>query len=61
MKESSDPGYWNELKAKLKKKFPQLLPEDFQHREGEEERMLRVIEYKLRRSKEQMKDIIAGL
>jgi len=61
MKEITDSGYWDELKIKLKKKYPQLLPSDFQHRPGEEERMMRIIEYKLRKSKEQMKQIIAGL
>ncbi|MBN2522023.1 MAG: hypothetical protein JXB24_02065 [Bacteroidales bacterium] len=53
--------YWNELKTKLRKKYPQLQDIDFQHKEGEEESMLRMIEYKLRKSKEQMKEIIADL
>ena len=61
MKDKTDPGYWNELKIKLKKKYPQLQPSDFQHRNGEEESMLRIIEYKLRRSKEEMRKIIEGL
>ncbi len=61
MKENTYPGYWDELKTKLKKKYPQLVPEDFQHRRGEEESMMRLIEYKLRKSKEQMKVIIVGL
>ena len=61
MKEKTDPGYWDELKTKLKKKYPQLLPADFQHKHGEEERMIRVIEYKLRKSNDEMKAIIAGL
>ena len=61
MKEKTDPGYWDELKIKLKKKYPQLQPSDFQHKNGEEEGMLRIIEYKLRRSKEEMRKIIEGL
>jgi hypothetical protein len=61
MKKKTDPGYWDELKIKLKKKYPQLLSSDFQHRKGEEEGMMRIIEYKLRRSKEEMRKIIAGL
>ncbi|MFC2089985.1 hypothetical protein ACFLT1_04350 [Bacteroidota bacterium] len=61
MKKNTDPGYWDELKTKLKSKYPQLMPEDFKHRLGEEERMMRIIEYKLRKSKDQMKEIIAGL
>ena len=61
MKGNPDPGYWDELKSKLKIKYPQLQTWDFEHREGEEESMLRIIEYKLRMKKEQMKEIIAGL
>jgi hypothetical protein len=61
MDEYTGPGYWDELKTKLKKKYPQLLASDFKHRHGEEERMLRVIEYKLRKSKAEMKAIIAAL
>ncbi len=56
-----NPEYWNELKMKLRKKYPQLTDVDFQHKEGKEESMLRMIEYKLRKSKEQMKEIIADL
>lgn len=61
MQITSGPGYWNELIMKLRRKYPQLTDTDFKHKEGEEESMLRLIEYKLRRSKEQMKEIIAGL
>lgn len=61
MIEKSDPGYWDELKIKLKKKYPQLMPSDFQHKIGEEEWMMRNIEYKVRRSKEEMRKIIESL
>jgi hypothetical protein len=61
MKPTIDPKYWVELKFKLKKKYPHLTDIDFQHREGKEESMLRMIEYKLRKSKEQMQEIIADL
>jgi hypothetical protein len=61
MKLTIVPEYWNELKTKLKIKYPQLTDTDFQHREGKEESMLRMIEYKLRKSKEQMREIIADL
>lgn len=54
---------WNmdELKTKLKKKYPQLAESDLQHKEGMEENMLRMIEYKLRKTKQEMQEIIAGL
>lgn len=61
MDKNTSPGYWDELKSKLKKKYPQLVAADFYHKPGEEERMMRVIEYKLRKSKEQMRIIVEGL
>ena len=61
MKLNLNTEYWNELKTKLRKKYPQLTDIDFQHREGKEESMLRMIEYKLRMSKEKMKEIISSL
>jgi hypothetical protein len=61
MEKNNGPGYWDELKSRLKKKYPQLATWDFYHKKGEEERMMRVIEYKLRKSKEQMKEIIKSL
>lgn len=53
-------GNWNELKRKLKKEYPQLTETDFQHYGGMEESMLRMVEYKLKKTKEEMKGIIAG-
>jgi hypothetical protein len=53
-------GNWEELKNKLKKEYPQLTESDLQHQKGMEESMLRMVEYKLRKTKEEMRDIIAG-
>jgi len=53
-------GNWDELKRKLQEKYPQLTDVDFQHKEGEEEGMLRTVEYKLQKTKEEMREIIAG-
>ena len=61
MNPTINQGYWSELKIKLRKKYPQLKDIDFQHREGKEESMLSIIEYKLRMSKEKMKEIISSL
>lgn len=55
-----NPGNWNELKRKLKMEYPQLTETDLQHEDGLEEDMLRMVEYKLKKTKEEMKEIIAG-
>lgn len=52
---------WNELKIKLRLQFPELTEADFQYRDGNEESMLRMIEYKLRKTKKEMRDIISSL
>ncbi|MFC2087765.1 general stress protein CsbD [Bacteroidota bacterium] len=54
-------GNWDELKIKLKKKYPQLTEAELQHKEGMEQDMLRMVEYKLRKTKQEMREIIAGL
>jgi hypothetical protein len=51
---------WNILKSKLKEKFPQLTEADLQHDEGMEISMLRMVEYKLRKTKQEMWDIISN-
>ena len=49
---------WDEFKTKLKMKYPQLTDADLRHEEGREDNMLRMVEYKLQKSKIEMKDII---
>ena len=53
-------GNWDELKRKLKKEYLQLTETDLEHQDGMEENMLRMVEYKLKKTKEEMKEIIAG-
>ncbi len=52
---------WNELIIRLKKKYPRLTEADFRYKVGHEDSMLRMIEYKLRKTKKEMQNIIAGL
>jgi len=52
---------WDELIIKLRKKYPQLTDADLQHNVGKEEGMLRMIEYKLSKTKLEMQEIIAGI
>jgi len=56
-----NPGNVDELKTRLRNKYPQLTESDLQHKEGKEENMLRIIEYKLRMTKLEMREIIAEL
>lgn len=57
----SQETHWNVLIEKLRKRYPQLDEADFQHEEGQEESMLRMIEYKLSKTKEEFQEIIDGL
>ena len=54
-------GNWAELKMKLKKEYPQLTDTDLQHKKGMEENMLTMVEYKLSKTKAEMRSIIAGM
>jgi hypothetical protein len=52
---------WDKLKKKLKQKYPQLTIIDLLAIDGEEEDMLRMVEYKLGKTKKEMQEIIALL
>jgi len=52
---------WDELKKRLKQKYPQLTIIDLLAIDGEEEDMLRMVEYKLGKTKKEMQEIIALL
>lgn len=51
-------GSWEQLQNKLKTEYPQLTEKDFEYKENEEEEMLRMIEYKLGKSRKEMHEII---
>lgn len=55
------PEYMQLLKTRLRKKYPQLTDADLQYKEGNEENMFRMLEYKLRMTKLELQEIIAGL
>lgn len=52
---------WEKLVNKLRKEYPQLTEADLQHQEGSEESMLRMIEYKLGKTKQEMREIIVEI
>jgi hypothetical protein len=55
------PEYMQLLKTRLRKKYPQLTDADLQYKEGNEESMFRMLEYKLRMTKQELEEIIAEL
>ena len=54
-------GSWNEIKGKLKQKYGQLTDDDLAFSEGKDDEMLGRLQKKLGRTKEDIRDEIAGL
>ncbi len=54
-------GNLYELKARLKNKFPCLTDSDLNYPEDDQNDMLTMVAYKLRKSKEEMQNIIKEL
>jgi uncharacterized protein YjbJ (UPF0337 family) len=54
-------GSWNEVKGKLKQKYADLTDDDLQFAEGKDDELLGRLQKKLGRSKEELRDEIAGL
>lgn len=58
MDTNTNQKHWDELKDKLRTKFPQLTETDLQHKAGMEEDMLRMVEYKLSKTKQELQIIL---
>ena len=52
---------WEALINKLRIRYPQLTEADLECEEGREDGMLRMVEYKLRKTKKEMLKIIADI
>ncbi len=61
MKTETWRGVWNEQKGKLKQRYAWLTDNDLTYEEGKEDEMLRRIQIKLGKTKEQLHDIIGAL
>ena len=61
MNELTTSDYWLELQTKLKLHYPELTETDLEYQEPLGEDMLRMVEYKLGMTKEEMQKIIEGL
>jgi hypothetical protein len=56
-----DPVIWNDLKFKLKQKYPVLTNADLLSRTGMEEDLFRMVAYKLGKTKKELQEIIDKL
>lgn len=60
MNEPTTADQWRELQTKLKMQYPELTETDLEYQEPLEQDMLRMVEYKLGITKDEMQEIIAG-
>ena len=54
-------GTWNEIKGKLKQKYGSLTDDDLTFAEGKDDELLGRLQKKLGRTKEQIREELAGL
>jgi len=54
-------GYWNEKKEKLKQKYAIITDKDLRFSDGKEKEMIEMLGYKLGKTKEELRNIIAAL
>jgi hypothetical protein len=54
-------GFWNGKKGKLRDKFPIINEMDVSFNEGKEKEMMEMLEYKLGKTKEELRSIITAL
>lgn len=59
--ETTDLGYWDGKKDKIKQRFPSLTDEDLNFQEGKEKEMIEMLEYKLGMEKLELAKIIESL
>jgi hypothetical protein len=58
---TSEIGYWNEKKVKLKEKYQIISDEDLHYLDGKEQEMMELLGYKLGKTKEELRNIISSL
>jgi hypothetical protein len=61
MMNTSEIGYWNEKKEKLKQKFTCITEDDVRFNDGKEKEMMEMLGYKLQKSEEELRKIIDSL
>ena len=59
MKNTTDlKGSWEDVKEKLKEKFASIVESDLQFQDGKSEKLMKKIQVKLGKSKEEIQEII---
>jgi uncharacterized protein YjbJ (UPF0337 family) len=58
---SEAEGFWKEKKGKLLKRFKTLTDKDLRYDEGKEEEMIKILAYKLGKTKQELLNIIITL
>jgi len=54
-------GYWNRKKEKLKEKYAILTDEDLRFHDSKEKEMIEMLEYKLGKTKDELRNIIESI
>lgn len=54
-------GYWNRKKEKLKEKYSILTDEDLRFHDSKEKEMIEMLEYKLGKTKDELRNIIESI
>lgn len=58
---SDSVGYWKDKKGKLLKRYKTLTDKDLRFDEGKEEEMIKILAYKLGKTKQELLNIIITL
>lgn len=58
---SNSEGYWHEKKEKLKQQYPNITEDDLQFNEGKEMVMMEMLAYKLGKTTDELRYILALL
>jgi len=59
--DNTEIGFWNGKKEKLKEKYQNITDNDLIFHEGKEQEMMEMLGYKLGKTKEELRSIIASL
>ncbi len=51
-------SYWNDKRAKLKKKYPDLMDEDLQYQEGNDAELMKRLQKKLGKTEVEIRNLI---
>jgi uncharacterized protein YjbJ (UPF0337 family) len=61
METNTEIGFWNQVKVKIKQKYPNITDNDLLFNDGKEQEMLEMLGYKLGKTKEQIHNLISSI